>query len=195
MLRLIALLLLALPAALSAQAVVQNPSTRVELIAGAPDASGARTVGIVLTPKPGWHSYWSNPGEAGFAPKATWTLPAGATAAPLRFPVPGTLLVSGLMNYVYEKPTTLLTTVAGPAGPIGLDLNYLVCTAEMCVPESAKLTLRRRCRARPARRRGGRRPARPSGRRALRRRPRPPRARRTGARPGERHPRVLLPRR
>ena len=142
MLRLLfALLALALPTASAAQAVVDNPNTRVELIAGAPDASGARTVGLVLTPKPGWHSYWSNPGEAGFAPKATWTLPATATAAPLRFPVPGTLLVSGLMNYVYESPATLVTTVSGPAGAIGVDLNYLVCTAEMCVPESAKLTL------------------------------------------------------
>jgi thiol:disulfide interchange protein len=121
-------------------AVVQNPSTRVELIAAAPAADGSRSVGIVLTPKPGWHSYWSNPGEAGFAPKAAWTLPAGATAAPLRFPVPGTLLVSGLMNYVYEAPATLVTTVSAP-GPIGLRLNYLVCTVEICVPESATLTL------------------------------------------------------
>ena len=139
--RLLAVLFLALPGVAAAQVVVDNPSTRVELIAGAPDATGARTVGIVVTPKPGWHSYWSNPGEAGFAPKATWTLPPGATAAPLRFPVPGTLLVSGLMNYVYERPVTLVTTVTGPAGAIGVDLNYLVCTAEMCVPESAKLTL------------------------------------------------------
>ncbi len=136
----LALLALLLPVAAAAQAVALNPNTRVELIAGPADARGARTVGIVLTPKPGWHSYWSNPGEAGFAPKAAWTLPPGVTAAPLRFPVPGTLLVAGLMNYVYERPATLVTTVSGP-GAIGLDLNYLVCTAEMCVPERAKLAL------------------------------------------------------
>ncbi len=139
--RLLALLALVLAAPLAAQALVDNPNTRVELIAAAPAADGSRTVGIVLTPKPGWHSYWSNPGEAGFAPKATWTLPPGAKAAALRFPVPGTLLVSGLMNYVYEQPATLVTTVSGPAGPIGLKLDYLVCTAEMCVPESATLHL------------------------------------------------------
>ncbi len=147
---LLALLALALPAAGIArsqpatgiaQAVVDNPNTRVELIAAAADATGARTLGIVLTPKAGWHSYWSNPGEAGFAPKATWTLPLGASAAPLQFPVPGTLLVSGLMNYVYDHAATLVTTVSGPAGVVGVTLNYLVCTEEMCVPESAKLTL------------------------------------------------------
>jgi len=135
------LLALLFPAVLAAQTVVQNPNTRVELIAAAPAADGSRTVGIVLTPKPGWHSYWSNPGEAGFAPKATWTLPAGASAAPLRFPVPATLLVSGLMNYVYGASATLVTTVTGAAGAIGVTLNYLVCTAEICVPETAALRL------------------------------------------------------
>lgn len=137
--RLLVALALLLPTAAAAQAVVQNPNTRVELIAEAPDAQGARSVGIVLKPKPGWHTYWSNPGEAGFAPKPTWVLPPGATATPLRFPVPGTLKVSGLMNYVYEGPATLVTTITGPAGAIGLTLNYLVCTAEICVPESATL--------------------------------------------------------
>ena len=136
--RLLALLAFLVAAPAAAQAVVDNPNTRVELIAGAPAADGSRTLGIVLTPKPGWHSYWSNPGEAGYAPKAAWTLAPGVTAAPLRFPVPSVLSVSGLTNFVYEGPATLVTTVSG-AGPVGLKLDYLVCTSEMCVPESAKL--------------------------------------------------------
>ena len=137
--RLLVLLALLLSVAAGAS-VVQNPNTRVELIAGLATPGGGRTLGIVLTPKPGWHSYWSNPGEAGFAPKPVWTLPPGVTATPLRFPVPGTLLVAGLMNYVYERPTTLVASISGP-GPVGLRLDYLVCTDEICVPESAALTL------------------------------------------------------
>ncbi len=138
--RLLTLLVLLLAAPLAAQAVASNPNTRVELIAGAVAADGSRPLGIVLTPKPGWHTYWSNPGEAGFAPKPRWTLPAGAAAAPLRFPVPSVLSVSGLTNYVYEGPATLVTTVSA-AGPVGLRLDYLVCTSEICVPESATLAL------------------------------------------------------
>ncbi len=138
--RLLTLLALIVAAPAAAQAVVDNPNTRVELIAAAPTADGSRTLGIVLTPKPGWHSYWSNPGEAGFAPRARWSLPAGVAAAPLRFPVPAVLSVSGLTNYVYEGPATLVTTVGGP-GPVGLRLDYLVCTQELCVPESATLAL------------------------------------------------------
>lgn len=142
-----ALIALAVPAALLAQAVVQNPNTRIELIAesAAPAPGKPLALEIVLTPKPGWHTYWSNPGEAGFAPKAKWTISASATAGPLRYPVPGTLLVSGLMNYVYAAPATLLTEIAVPAGaaalPVGLRLDYLVCTEEICVPESATLRL------------------------------------------------------
>ena len=137
---------LALPAALTAAPVVQNPNTRVELIADTPSPGQPRTFGIVLTPKPGWHTYWQNPGEAGFAPKAAWTLPPGATARALRYPVPETLLVSGLMNYVYAAPATLLADISGLASeglaePVGLKLDYLVCTVEICVPESATLTL------------------------------------------------------
>ena len=82
--RLLVLLALLLSVAAGAS-VVQNPDTRVELIAGLATPGGGRTLGIVLTPKPGWHSYWSNPGEAGFAPKPVWTLPPGVTATPLRF--------------------------------------------------------------------------------------------------------------
>ncbi len=135
MIRFLSLLLLALlPVAASANNVA------VELLAesAAPASAKPLTLAIVLTPKPGWHTYWSNPGEAGFAPKATWT---GATAGPLRFPVPQTLLVSGLMNYVYEAPAALLVDVTGATGPVSVRLNYLVCTTEICVPESADATV------------------------------------------------------
>ena len=125
---------------------VQNPHTRVELIAKSlsPAPGLPLTVGVRLTPQLGWHTYWSNPGDAGSPLRATWSL----SASPLSFPVPGTLLVSGLMNYVYEGPATLLAEIRVPTGlrpgaplPLRLTLQYLVCSHELCVPESAALTL------------------------------------------------------
>ncbi|MEM8827336.1 MAG: hypothetical protein AAGD40_10520, partial [Pseudomonadota bacterium] len=47
-----------------AASTVQNPYTRVELLAG-PAQNGARTAVIRMTPKAGWHTYWENPGGAG----------------------------------------------------------------------------------------------------------------------------------
>nr|WP_295658748.1 protein-disulfide reductase DsbD domain-containing protein [Polymorphobacter sp.] len=142
MIRLLTFLLALLAPAIATADVLPGAgnNVRVELIAesAAPAPGKPLTLAIVLTPKPGWHTYWSNPGEAGFAPKATWT---GASAGPLRFPVPVTLLVSGLMNYVYEAPATLLVDITGATGPVSVKLNYLVCTTEICVPESAEASV------------------------------------------------------
>ena len=73
------------------------------------------TLAVLMQPAPGWHGYWLNPGDAGLPLMIDWTLPAGVSIAPLRFPVPGTLLVSGLMNHVYEHDYAVLTELTVPA--------------------------------------------------------------------------------
>ncbi len=50
--------------------------------------AGPVTLGFQVELEPGWHLYWVNPGDAGLAPNARWTLPEGFTAGPLRHPVP-----------------------------------------------------------------------------------------------------------
>jgi DsbC/DsbD-like thiol-disulfide interchange protein/cytochrome c biogenesis protein CcdA len=102
---------------------------------------------VAMQPEPGWHGYWSNPGEAGFEPRFDWTLPNGATTGPVAFPVPQTLVIGGLMNYVYEGPHALLIPLKLPTGlaagtklPIVLKLDYLACTNQICVPQRAELT-------------------------------------------------------
>jgi len=147
---LLAALLLLAPATLRAQASVQNEHTRAELLleSAAPAPGKAVAFGIALTPKPGWHTYWSNPGDTGLATQAEWTLPAGAAASLLRYPVPKTFLVQGLMNYVLGPDAVLLGELkvpaamkAGDALPIRVKLDWLVCDDKLCVPESATLSL------------------------------------------------------
>lgn len=141
----------ALSGAALAQSVSDQPNTRVELIAqSATPAPGKQLeIGIQLTPKAGWHTYWLNPGDAGAPTRVEWTLPAGTATPPdLAYPVPGTLIVSGLMNHVYEKTNVLVTAVEVPADlapgtpfPISVKVDWLVCSNEQCVPEAATLTL------------------------------------------------------
>ncbi|MDR6788039.1 thiol:disulfide interchange protein [Sphingomonas sp. BE138] len=107
------------------------------------------TLAIHAVPDKGWHGYWLNPGDAGVATRATWTLPAGATVGALDYPPPGRLVIAGLMNHVYERPWTMLTTLAVPKGlapgsalPIRVKLDYLVCTETICVPETQELATR-----------------------------------------------------
>jgi DsbC/DsbD-like thiol-disulfide interchange protein/cytochrome c biogenesis protein CcdA len=122
----------------------------VELVAesDAPAAGQAVTLAFSFTPDPGWHGYWLNPGEAGLPARVEWQLPQGVEAEPLRFPVPQTLLISGLMNYVYEGPHAVLTRLQVPAGlapgtalPVRVRIDYLACTDKICVPQRADLAL------------------------------------------------------
>ncbi|WP_010216208.1 protein-disulfide reductase DsbD family protein [Sphingomonas sp. PAMC 26621] len=138
-----------------AQAQGTNPAATkahlaISLVAetSAPAAGSSVTVALASVPAPGWHGYWQNPGDAGFPAKLDWTLPKGVTASVPAYPVPGRLIVADLMNYVFEKPYAPLVTLkitaglaVGTALPVRLKTNYLVCSAEVCVPESAELAI------------------------------------------------------
>lgn len=105
------------------------------------------TLAFAMQPDQGWHGYWKNPGDAGAETRVEWRLPPGFSAGPLVYPVPDRLLVAGLMNYVYERDYALLTTlsvsadaVAGSRVPVWARLDYLVCTDEVCVPETSTVS-------------------------------------------------------
>ena len=113
-----------------------------------PRSGGSVTIAIDTQPEAGWHGYWLNPGDAGFPAKLEWTLPAGVKVDAPRYPVPTTMLVAGLMNYVYKAPYAPLVTLTVPAGlavgttlPVRLKADYLVCTDAMCVPEAQTLAI------------------------------------------------------
>lgn len=106
------------------------------------------TVAFVMRPKSGWHGYWENPGDAGVGMQLKWDLPKGVTAGPLRYPVPTTLIISGLMNHVYEEPFTLLVDLkldgaiaAGTKIPVRVRGDWLACTDSICVPEGDDLAI------------------------------------------------------
>ena len=113
-----------------------------------PAAGKEVTLALDTRPAPGWHGYWQNPGDAGFPASFDWKLPAGASAGEPAYPIPGTLLIAGLMNYVFEAPYAPLVTLKVPAGlapgtalPIKVHGAYLVCSQTVCVPEAADLSL------------------------------------------------------
>jgi DsbC/DsbD-like thiol-disulfide interchange protein/cytochrome c biogenesis protein CcdA len=146
-------LLLPLLALLVAPAVAQpgrthhmNVSLAAEHMTVQPGTPFA--LAFVMRPQPGWHGYWRNPGDAGAEPRVTWRLPEGWRADPLTYPVPQRLIALGLMNYVYESDHALLVAITPPPEaepgvvfPIDARLDYLVCTTEICVPESATVTV------------------------------------------------------
>ena len=118
-----------------------------QLIAeGSASPGGTTTLAIAMSPAPGWHGYWLNPGDAGFPMRLSWHLPAGAQAGVPEYPVPHTLLLAGLMNHVYESAYAVLVPLTLPPGvatqsvlPVSVDADWLACSATTCVPEHAHL--------------------------------------------------------
>ena len=106
------------------------------------------TLALMMRPSRGWHGYWKNPGDSGIETQIAWELPAGLTAGPIQYPVPERLIIGGLMNYVYEGNYAQLIDVKVPVGvapgtklPIRAQVDYLACTAEVCVPETANVAV------------------------------------------------------
>ena len=146
--------------ALLAALAFAGPVHGEALVAGAPTHITARLVAesagtpggtvmlaILMQPAAGWHGYWSNPGDAGFGMKLTWQLPAGASTREPLYPVPETLLISGLMNHVYRSDYAVLVPLTLPRDarpgtvlPLLVKANWLACTEQICVPETATLT-------------------------------------------------------
>lgn len=92
--------------------------------------------------KPGWHTYWKNPGDAGAPPTLDLALPAGLTAGPLEFPAPIRMVEGPLVTYGYTGDVILPLTITGDTGPIALSATaaWLACK-DICVPEEARFTL------------------------------------------------------
>lgn len=106
------------------------------------------TLAILFKPEKGWHGYWINPGDAGQGLRLEWRLSDGVKAAPPQFPVPETLLISGLMNHVYEHDHAVLVDLSIPAGlakgtaiPVRVHAEWLACTDTVCSPQSGDLSV------------------------------------------------------
>lgn len=126
-----------------------SPHSDVELVSdvAAVQPGGTVTVAIRLTLDKGWHTYWTNPGDAGLPLKVAWTLPPGVSAGPLRFPTPRLAPQPPLMSFGYETEVFLLTDLTVPAGlPVGSSVaisgkaEWLAC-AEICLPASGPVAL------------------------------------------------------
>jgi thiol:disulfide interchange protein DsbD len=125
------------------------PKVQARLIAerGEIAPGGAIAVALEENIRPGWHTYWINPGEAGLPTELKWSLPPGWRAGPLQWPYPKRLPVGPLMNYGYEGKVWLLTKLTGPpeakpgdAVTLKATGSWLVCK-EVCIPEDQALTL------------------------------------------------------
>jgi thiol:disulfide interchange protein DsbD len=118
----------------------QNNTPHGSLVTASLSTTDARwdtpfTVVVQFTITPGWHLYWSNPGDEGLPPSIRWSLPEGFRAELPQFPTPEKIVDNGIIAYGYHHELILLTTVVPPPGfiPSGHDtvraeLEWFVCS-------------------------------------------------------------------
>ena len=136
------------PALAQIPGTAQNIRASLEAETSAPAPGESITVAIIMDPKPGWHDYWLNPGDAGTPLELEWALPSGVTAGPIRAPVPETLIVGGFMNHIYKERHAFLIDLkfapsvrAGQKIAIKVDARWSACTDIICVPEGDSLSI------------------------------------------------------
>jgi thiol:disulfide interchange protein DsbD len=98
------------------------------------------SLAVELQMRPGWHTYWLNPGDSGLAPTLRWRLPDGVRLARVWFPVPERIEEAGMVTFGYTDRVWLLVdfvTDEKLAGAkrveVGLTVDWMVCL-EMCMP-------------------------------------------------------------
>ena len=91
---------------------------------------------------PGWHTYWENPGDAGFPPDLRLTLSQNARAGPIEWPLPSRIAEGSLTTYAYTGDVILPVEINPGDGPLAMQAHaeWLACR-DVCVPEEADFSL------------------------------------------------------
>ncbi len=140
----------ALPMALQSEPSQARAHASVEVISDATALvpGSTRTLALIFTIQNDWHLYKPDPVSPGMEPKLKLKAPAGITAGPLRFP-PAVIHKSAAGDeQVYYGSLVLLvdltvdpTLSLGQSVELELDVRWVVCTEDQCIPEGQKLTL------------------------------------------------------
>jgi len=105
-------------------------------------------LGVLFNVSEGWHIYWNGFTTTGIPPSVKWTLPTGAKAGELEFPVPTRHVdPGGILDHIYEGRVLLPVSVdipptAKPGDKLTFRarVDYLVCK-DVCVGEKAEVSL------------------------------------------------------
>jgi len=125
-------------------APIRSGHASAELLADSSTFESSKPVNaaIRLSVDPGWHTYWTNPGEGGMKLGAEWVLPEGWSAGPLGWPVPIRFKTGELPGFGYVGEVIIPVTLTPPPGEakaarIAVKLDWLTCDESACVSGDA----------------------------------------------------------
>jgi DsbC/DsbD-like thiol-disulfide interchange protein len=116
----------------------------VRLLAGSSAKDAPLRAAVEIRLKPGWHTYWRYPGDAGVPPRLDFTGSQNVKAVAVSWPAPHAIKEEGLVVIGYDANVVLPLLVEpqtrGQPVTLRLKLDYAVCE-KLCVPAEAKVEL------------------------------------------------------
>ena len=143
----LALLPLALLAAFPAHAAFSDWATseggRMRIVALPPDEQGRIRAGLQIEPKPGWITYWREPGDSGIPPQIAALPGSNVTLGSVAYPVPKHINAGSVNDFGYDRPVTLpLRFTAIGSGDLQIDAQVFIgMCRNICIPFQATFSL------------------------------------------------------
>ena len=136
---------LAVPALAASSDWYEAEGAAVRLLAsGAPDEQGVLKGALQIELKPGWKTYWQDPGDAGVPPSLDVSASRNVAAADIAFPAPERF-DDGFAKWAgYKEPVTFAVRfrLSDPKAPAEIDARIFLGVCEtICVPLQAELSL------------------------------------------------------
>ena len=132
----------AMPALAASSDWAVNEGGRMRLILLPQEADGTRHGALVIEPKPGWITYWKEPGDVGIPPAVTPQPGASYTVELIGFPVPKVLSNDEMTDVGYDRPVTLPLRLKNAPDDSGVTLSAFVGVCQnICIPFQADLSV------------------------------------------------------
>jgi DsbC/DsbD-like thiol-disulfide interchange protein len=141
----VAILVAGQPASASSSNWADSEGGRVRLVtSGKPDAEGRLQGMLDIALKPGWKTYWRDPGDSGVPPQLDVSASTNVARAEMAFPAPqrhddGYGQWAGY-DHPVALPVTFTVTDPGQKTVIEADIFIGVCET-ICIPLQARLTV------------------------------------------------------
>lgn len=121
-----------------------NEGGRMRVVALSPEADGRLRAALEIEPKPGWITYWREPGRSGIPPQITVSPGNGAALESIGYPVPKTIAIGSIREIGYDGPVALPLSfrLDEPGKPAKLQLSaFIGLCKDICIPFQADFSL------------------------------------------------------
>ncbi|MBY5646204.1 protein-disulfide reductase DsbD domain-containing protein [Rhizobium leguminosarum] len=122
----------------------ENEGGRMRLVALASDAGGKIRAALQIEPKPGWITYWKEPGNSGIPPQVTIAPESSVSLDAIAYPVPKHFFKGAIEDIAYDAPVTLPLSLTAPGkGPVTIDAAaFIGICKDICIPFQASFELK-----------------------------------------------------